>query len=192
MHYQRVLTFGDPGPVESMRPRYGQMRGKTCKVDGCESPAELKMMCKLHYNRLRHTGSIGPAGRKYRQLPPEMQHYTPSQRHRFYKYGLTIEAFDEILANQNGRCYICRTESPAGKGWSVDHCHETNTVRFIACNPCNAALGFIREDPDIARRLWEVAVECQARKGAEVRLSDLVEWTISTHPDLVAAELNKP
>ncbi len=185
MHYQRVLTFGDPGPVGSSRPHYGDMRGKTCEVDGCDSPAKLRMMCRFHYDRVRFTGETGKAERKYRQLPPEMQHYTAGQRHRFYKYGLTVEAFDALLAQQDGRCYVCGTETPTAKGWSVDHCHETNSVRFIACNPCNAALGLIREDPEIAKRLWYVAIECQARKGVEVRAADLVAAMVALHPDLI-------
>lgn len=57
-----------------------------------------------------------------------------------------------LLAKQGGCCYICGTADPVGLGWSVDHCHDTNAVRFIACNPCNAALGMIREDPVIAWR----------------------------------------
>jgi hypothetical protein len=168
------------------------MRGLQCSVDGCEEPAVLKVMCRFHYDRVRLSGSTGPAHRLRNQRPAEARDYTPGELHRYYKYGLTPEAFAALLASQDGRCYICRTDTPNGKGWSVDHCHETNVVRFIACNPCNAALGLIREDPDVAKRLWEVAIECQARKGAELRVADLVEWAVSAHPDLVRAELEKP
>ena len=160
MHYQRLMATGDVGPAQKLTT-WGDFRGKTCTVEGCEAPAKLKMLCQFHYDRVRFTGEAGPAGRKYRSLPPEMQDYTPGERHRFYKYGLTREAFAEMLERQGGRCYICKTDSPKGKGWSVDHCHETNAVRFIACNPCNAALGFIREDPAIAKRLLEVTLEIQ-------------------------------
>lgn len=190
MHYQRLMATGEVGPAKKLTT-WGENKGKTCSVDGCETAVRANGMCAFHNDRVRFTGEAGPVGRKYRQLPPEMQHYTPGQRHRFYKYGLTDEAFNEMLAGQGGRCYICRTDEPNGKGWSVDHCHETNTVRFIACNPCNAALGLIREDPDIAKRLWEVAIECQARRGAEVRLTDLVEWAISAHGDLVREKLSE-
>jgi hypothetical protein len=161
MHYQRVLTFGDPGPVGSPKVMYRAMHGKTCEVEGCDGPARAKMMCMFHYDRLRHSGSVGVDKPKRRALPAEMRDYTPGERHRWYKYGLSREAFNEMLVRQGGCCYICRTDTPNGKGWSVDHCHETDTVRFIACNPCNAALGMIREDPAIAKRLYEVALECQ-------------------------------
>jgi hypothetical protein len=191
MHYQRVLATGEAGPVESHKPTYGAMKGLKCSVDGCEDPATLKLMCRFHYDRVRLSGSVGPAHRLRNERPPEARNYTPGELHRYYKYGLTPEAFAEMLANQGGRCYICRTDAPNGKGWSVDHCHETNAVRFIACNPCNAAFGLIKEDPDVAKRMWEVAVESRARKGAEVRLTDLVEWAVSAHGDLVRKILSE-
>jgi hypothetical protein len=191
MHYQRIRDKGEPGPAEKLTT-WGESRGKACSVEGCPNPVRASGWCEMHYKRNQIKGDPGGAEPLRRILPEEMQHYTPGQRHRFYKYGLTDEAFNAMLASQDGRCYICRTDSPNGKGWSVDHCHETNAVRFIACNPCNAALGLIREDPDVAKRLWEVAIECQARKGAELRVADLVEWAVSAHPDFVQAELEKP
>jgi hypothetical protein len=160
MHYQRILANGEPGPVQKLTTK-GEPKDPQCAVAGCTEPTRASGLCEMHYQRKRKTGSVGPSGRLYRQLPTEMRHYTPGERHRFYKYGLTAEAFAQILARQNGRCYICRTDAPNGKGWSVDHCHETNAVRFIACNPCNAALGLIKEDPAIAKRLYEVALECR-------------------------------
>lgn len=191
MHDQRVKANGDPGPAGRLKPIYGAMRGMTCSVEGCDAPAKLKLMCAFHYSRVRFTGEAGPAERKRRTLPPEMRQYTPGQRHRFFKYGLTVEAFDEILERQGGRCYVCGTDTPTSYGWSVDHCHETNVVRFIACNPCNAALGLIREDPEIAKRLWYVAIECRARKGGEVRATDLAEAMVALHPDLVDEALKQ-
>lgn len=190
MHYQRVMAKGDPGPAQKTT-RWGEAKDLGCSVDGCEAPHRAGGLCGFHHSRKRFTGSTGPAHRLRRSLPPEMRHYTAGERHRFYKYNLTPEAFEAILASQGGRCYVCHTDTPTAKGWSVDHCHETNTVRFIACNPCNAALGLIREDPDIAKRLWEVTIECQARKGAEVRVTDLVEWAVSVHPDLVEERLKE-
>ena len=158
MHYQRVRATGSPGPVERLIARYD---GATCAVEGCEEVAKLKGWCKFHRGRVRFTGEPGQAAPLKRRLPPEVRAYTPGEKHRFYKYGLTPAEFERILAGQKHRCYVCGTKKPAGKGWSVDHCHVTKAVRFISCNPCNAALGLIKEDPKIARRLYEVALECQ-------------------------------
>jgi hypothetical protein len=37
----------------------------------------------------------------------------------------------------------------------VDHNHETGKVRGLICNPCNCALGFVRDEPDTMLRLIE-------------------------------------
>jgi hypothetical protein len=70
-------------------------------------------------------------------------------------YGLTEADFDAMLAAQHGRCAICRGEDPGTRGWAVDHDHGTGAVRGLLCTPCNTALGFFQDSPellDAARR----------------------------------------
>ena len=63
------------------------------------------------------------------------------------KYGITPEQADHMLVAQGGVCAICKTSEWTKSGPSVDHCHESNRVRAILCNRCNAAIGFAKEDP---------------------------------------------
>ena len=56
------------------------------------------------------------------------------------KYGLTLEAFDELLASQGGGCAICGKSDPD----NVDHDHATGRVRGILCFNCNIAIGQAR------------------------------------------------
>jgi hypothetical protein len=63
-------------------------------------------------------------------------------------YGLTVEQYEALLERQAGRCAICRTDEPGGRGnWHVDHCHESNAVRGLLCATCNVGLGMFRDDP---------------------------------------------
>lgn len=69
-------------------------------------------------------------------------------------YGITIDQWDEMFTQQGNRCATCRTPSTTHKnGFVVDHCHRTNKVRGILCQPCNVALGNVRDNPDTLRAL---------------------------------------
>jgi hypothetical protein len=76
------------------------------------------------------------------------------------KYGLTVEAYDEMLVKQNGKCAICLLP-PRNKYLDVDHCHDSDRVRGLLCDLCNRMLGQAREDPALleagARYLREVS-----------------------------------
>ena len=67
-------------------------------------------------------------------------------------FGLTPEQVDEMLASQGGACAICRTVEPAGKGWAVDHCHESGAVRGVLCHYCNLGLGQFKDSTDLLAR----------------------------------------
>lgn len=57
-------------------------------------------------------------------------------------YKITLEYFYELLAKQNGRCALCLTDKPGGRGrWHVDHCHLTGKIRGLLCHKCNVGLG---------------------------------------------------
>lgn len=69
------------------------------------------------------------------------------------QYGLSIIDYEAMIEAQGGRCAICGTDDPGGgvrngrkKGWCVDHCHTTGTVRQLLCNACNPGLGFFKHD----------------------------------------------
>lgn len=65
-------------------------------------------------------------------------------------YGITVEDYDRMFKEQNGRCKICgrhRTEQKFKL--CVDYNHETGKVRGLLCHRCNVGLGFyenFRED----------------------------------------------
>lgn len=65
------------------------------------------------------------------------------------KYGIDHSKFDDMLAEQDGKCAICLTEDPAGVNWHVDHCHSTGKVRGLLCCSCNQSLGMLKENVSI-------------------------------------------
>ena len=65
------------------------------------------------------------------------------------RYGLTLEQYDTLFENQDGRCAICRKD--AGPILHVDHCHNSKAVRGLLCGSCNRMLGMAKDDPEILR-----------------------------------------
>ena len=74
-------------------------------------------------------------------------------------YGITMEEYDALFAQQGGRCAICGDEKEAwqpGAGTSgrvrflvVDHSHADGRVRGLLCGHCNRGLGHFRDDSEI-------------------------------------------
>ena len=97
-------------------------------------------LCAGCYSRSR--GYVRP------KRPHKPRPYDPvrGRRQHLAQYGLTPEAYDALVAEQGGRCYLCgREESPL----HVDHDHETGLRRRLLCNMCNRGLGFLGDDPDL-------------------------------------------
>ncbi len=72
-----------------------------------------------------------------------------------YKYGITVERYFEMLAEQGSKCAICRATEPGGRfknnRFHVDHCHATGVVRGLLCNACNHLLGCAKDRPEVLR-----------------------------------------
>jgi hypothetical protein len=73
---------------------------------------------------------------------------------RKWKYGITKEQFDKIVARQSGRCAVCEDRFSEENPPHVDHCHRTNFVRGLICRDCNVAEGRLRT-PEIAFRMYQ-------------------------------------
>lgn len=61
-------------------------------------------------------------------------------------YGITLEEYNRLFAEQNGRCAICGiSQLELTKRLCVDHDHETGKVRGLICNMCNGGLGYFKD-----------------------------------------------
>ncbi len=58
------------------------------------------------------------------------------------KYGITLNDYNKMFAEQDGKCWICNTHASELKHpLQVDHSHITGIVRGLLCNKCNSRLG---------------------------------------------------
>lgn len=77
---------------------------------------------------------------------------TANGRRAAQLYGLNPATYRRMVEAQSGRCYICQ-QPPGRKGLGVDHNHTTGKVRALLCQLCNMAIGSMREDPALCRRV---------------------------------------
>lgn len=77
----------------------------------------------------------------------------------WYKYRLSIDAYNLLLAEQGNCCAICGVDAPTDirtRRFHVDHDHACcpqkektcgKCVRGLLCHACNTALGNFKDDP---------------------------------------------
>ena len=69
------------------------------------------------------------------------------------KYGITIEEYGRMFAEQDGACAICKEKWEFGtRIMAVDHNHTTNAIRGLLCDRCNRGLGYLRDNQEILVR----------------------------------------
>jgi hypothetical protein len=76
-----------------------------------------------------------------------------------YKYKMSYSDKASLLAAQGGVCAICNKPAWGTRMPCIDHDHATGKVRGILCHHCNAALGFIKDDPAVARAMANYLVK---------------------------------
>jgi len=89
------------------------------------------------------------AARRWARENPERAE-TTMRRNRYLKYGIPIEIFEAMVAEQDGRCAICNALPKEGRRLSVDHDHGTGKVRALLCISCNTGVGYFERPIGVA------------------------------------------
>ena len=124
----------DCGNTTSVQSTY-MKSGKT-KSCGCFQKEQARNA------RLKH----GRASRLARSGSVDYPKYT-RESHLKLKYNLDIETYNQMLQNQDNKCFICSYEFGQKQGDTyVDHCHTTSVVRGLLCQKCNSGLGYFKDN----------------------------------------------
>ena len=154
-----------------------------CSVDGCTRPQRAKRLCDSCYNRsLRNGGVAQPLPNRHNLsnvnletrrgdcricgigVPVRIRSSGGNECGRKDRQGSARRAkkrdqkgmawadYSAMRIEQGDRCAICRADV---ERLCADHCHKTGKVRGLLCRKCNFALGYLRDDPAIARAAAE-------------------------------------
>ena len=96
---------------------------------------------RIHYNNNKEKINANRKER-YKTVGKEI--------HLFKQYGITVDDYNAIFTEQNGKCGICEThQSELKQALSVDHNHKTGEVRGLLCHNCNIGIGYLKDDVNI-------------------------------------------
>lgn len=120
--------------------------------------------CENNYRKewVRRRAESDPAWAA-RRKQRERERKTPEEKAEYYLhkfYGISLKRYNEMLAEQEGVCYLCkRPETYVGpssgntKRLSVDHDHSCcpgtvtcgQCIRGLLCAKCNSTLGWVEK-----------------------------------------------
>lgn len=125
---------------------------------------------------------------------------TDPQKARDYKlrqrYGIGLEEYKEMLANQGGLCAICRGKR--SYPLDVDHDHKTGKIRGLLCKMCNhrllpachddvvlllRAVAYLRGGHDAVIEFEEQSLEIDQLRGQLQDALDRIPEYVITGPD---------
>lgn len=120
---------------------------------------------KANQARRRQTESYKDMQARWRESGGSAREYIRNKdRYTDYeyrkKYGITLAEYYEMLEDQAYKCYICGVgQDEVTKKLSVDHHHDTGKVRKLLCVSCNTALGHVKENIDIMKKMIDYVEE---------------------------------
>jgi hypothetical protein len=123
----------------------------------CPKCSTDKPETSFHRNRAKHDGLSWYCRDCERQRSHDRQHVSRNAN-LWLKYGITEDAYQEMLKKQNGVCAICQqpetqtySRSKQVRNLAVDHDHKSGKVRGLLCCACNTALGSFRDNTVVMR-----------------------------------------
>jgi predicted nucleic acid-binding Zn ribbon protein len=148
------------GPIAEETSLKAQTCSKKCSVDLQNAIRQQAIVALRESRQCERCGKTMPADKRLGSIycSEECKKIVHDARwreqhphyNRMYLYNLSAAEYEAMLAAQDNRCAICRTDEWGGKHGvpHVDHCHSTNKVRGLLCDSCNAGLGRFKDNPE--------------------------------------------
>jgi hypothetical protein len=95
---------------------------------------------------------------KARELGVNWSMYKVARGKRIRSYGISEDEFDQMMINQEGKCYICKGDN-GSIALCIDHDHLTGKVRGLLCNKCNRGLGLFSDDLVLLKRAMNYLID---------------------------------
>lgn len=115
-----------------------------------------KTHCPQGHEYTKENTYINPQGRRWCRECMK----TNAKAQCIKKYGISVEEFEKLLADQNNACFICGLEFKSDHERHIDHNHTCcpkpdrscgKCVRKILCGECNRGLARFHDNAELLR-----------------------------------------
>jgi hypothetical protein len=113
-----------------------------------QQSARAKRWARAHRQELAAYKRRSRAENPGKDAAYQRDYHARTGNHLRRMYGLTREGYATLLAEQDGRCAICREVMLVPQ---VDHIHGTKIVRGLLCKKCNMAIGLLQDSSNIVQ-----------------------------------------
>lgn len=136
---KRCNGCGETKPLEDFHRHSRHKDGRQARCKICQTQSVLT---GYRDNPQRHAAYNREWSRKNRDRKADIALKT--------RFGLPHGTYARLLSKQDGRCAICRTDTPRGHGrFHVDHDELTGAVRGLLCTSCNTGIGQLKHSKEI-------------------------------------------
>lgn len=136
---------------------------KVCTKCGLEQPEDSFYLIKK--TGKRHGSCKTCFKKKSKESRERLGKRHIKNNNLLWNYNITIEQFDQMMEECNGRCACGATKGRSNaEALHVDHSHVTGQIRGLLCNNCNRAIGLV-EDPETLRKLADYLESANRRSN---------------------------
>jgi len=125
---------------------------KVCTSCGIEKEAAAFYLSKDAYLSSKCRPCHNKESIKWMKANPEKTKETARKVKLKKKYGISVEEYNKMLEEQEGRCFLCE-KTHSRRMLNVDHCHTSGKIRRLLCDRCNMAMGLIKDDAALANKM---------------------------------------
>ena len=115
--------------------------GQSLLCSGCLSPERQRE------NAYRRRPDIA------KRIKDDAHRRRDSRRGHLRALGLTLDDFERMVTDRDGKCDICGRSF--GEDLQVDHDHADGRVRGLLCSSCNTGIGALGDTAVSLRRAYE-------------------------------------
>ncbi len=130
------MPFSDP---EKRKGYHAEYNKEYLEKEGNREKAQARSVAWGKNNPEKRRAIV----KKYHDSHPEK-----TKSYTLKRAGWTVEQYEEVCKQQEGKCAICE----AVEKLCADHSHKTGLRRGLLCFTCNTGIGSLKDNPSILRK----------------------------------------